>query len=84
MSDATTTETLDIDASPETPKAKKAAKKTPLFAVLFEGGDTNDDGTADVRVRAHVAGRVLLDFRNVYRGDDVRKQGFTYTSIGRP
>jgi UDPglucose 6-dehydrogenase len=36
------------------------------------------------RIGASMNQRVLLDFRNVYRGDDVRKQGFTYTSIGRP
>jgi UDPglucose 6-dehydrogenase len=36
------------------------------------------------RIGASMNQRVLLDFRNVYRGDDVRKQGFTYTSVGRP
>jgi UDPglucose 6-dehydrogenase len=36
------------------------------------------------RIGASMNQRVLLDFRNVYRGDDVRTQGFTYTSIGRP
>lgn len=28
--------------------------------------------------------KVLVDLRNVYRGDDARAQGFRYTSIGRP
>ncbi|WP_407530940.1 hypothetical protein, partial [Methylobacterium oryzisoli] len=27
---------------------------------------------------------VLVDLRNVYRADDVRKHGFAYTSIGQP
>ncbi|MBU6251627.1 MAG: UDP-glucose/GDP-mannose dehydrogenase family protein [Alphaproteobacteria bacterium] len=27
---------------------------------------------------------VLVDLRNVYQPDDVRRQGFTYSSIGRP
>ena len=28
--------------------------------------------------------KVLVDLRNVYRAEDVRGQGFAYTSIGRP
>ncbi len=36
------------------------------------------------RIGASMTRKVLVDLRNVYRGEDVRKQGFTYTSIGRP
>ncbi len=36
------------------------------------------------RIGALMAHRVLVDLRNVYRGEDVRQHGFTYTSIGRP
>jgi hypothetical protein len=57
-----TTETT-TETTTDKPKKAKAEKRPPLFAILIEGGDTDDDGTADVRVRAHVAGRVLLDFR---------------------
>ena len=36
------------------------------------------------RIGASMTQKVLVDLRNVYRGDDVRAQGFAYTSIGRP
>jgi UDPglucose 6-dehydrogenase len=36
------------------------------------------------RVGASMTQRVLVDLRNVYRAEDVRGQGFAYTSIGRP
>ncbi|WP_309671323.1 UDP-glucose/GDP-mannose dehydrogenase family protein [Gemmatimonas sp.] len=36
------------------------------------------------RVGASMTQKVLVDLRNVYRGEDVRKLGFRYTSIGRP
>lgn len=35
------------------------------------------------RVRQLVAAPVLVDLRNVYRPDDVRRRGFTYLSVGR-
>lgn len=36
------------------------------------------------RLGASMTRRVLVDLRNVYRGEDVRALGFAYTSIGRP
>ena len=36
------------------------------------------------RVGASMKQKVLVDLRNVYRAEDVRTQGFRYTSIGRP
>ncbi len=36
------------------------------------------------RVGASMTQKVLVDLRNVYRAEDVRGQGFAYTSIGRP
>ena len=36
------------------------------------------------RVGASMRQKVLVDLRNVYRAEDVRDQGFAYTSIGRP
>jgi UDPglucose 6-dehydrogenase len=36
------------------------------------------------RVGASMTQKVLVDLRNVYRAEDVRAQGFRYTSIGRP
>ena len=36
------------------------------------------------RLGATMTQKVLVDLRNVYRGEDVRQHGFTYTSIGRP
>jgi len=36
------------------------------------------------RVRAIANAPVLVDLRNIYKPDEMRKAGFTYTSIGRP
>ncbi|MFH6786669.1 MULTISPECIES: UDP-glucose dehydrogenase family protein [Methylobacterium] len=36
------------------------------------------------RLRAAMAEPVLVDLRNIYRPEDVRRLGFTYASIGRP
>ncbi|WEZ85823.1 UDP-glucose/GDP-mannose dehydrogenase family protein (plasmid) [Rhizobium sp. 32-5/1] len=36
------------------------------------------------RLRHCMNSPVIVDLRNIYRNDDVSKQGFTYTSIGRP
>jgi UDPglucose 6-dehydrogenase len=36
------------------------------------------------RVGASMTQKVLVDLRNVYRAEEVREQGFAYTSIGRP
>ena len=35
------------------------------------------------RLKAPMAAPVLVDLRNVYRPEDMRRRGFTYTSIGR-
>ena len=35
------------------------------------------------RIKADMAAPVLVDLRNIYRPDDVRRQGFDYVSIGR-
>jgi UDPglucose 6-dehydrogenase len=35
------------------------------------------------RVRSQMATPVLVDLRNVYRADDVRKHGFVYVDVGR-
>ncbi|GJD53299.1 UDP-glucose 6-dehydrogenase [Methylobacterium crusticola] len=36
------------------------------------------------RLRRLMAESVLVDLRNVYRPEDARRHGFTYTSVGRP
>lgn len=36
------------------------------------------------RVRALMAAPVIVDLRNVYRQEEVRRRGFTYLSVGRP
>ncbi|MDP1874114.1 UDP binding domain-containing protein, partial [Phenylobacterium sp.] len=35
------------------------------------------------RLKADMKTPVLVDLRNIYRPDDVRRQGFDYVSIGR-
>ena len=35
------------------------------------------------RIKADMKSAVLVDLRNIYRPDDVRRQGFDYVSIGR-
>ena len=36
------------------------------------------------RVKELASAPVIVDLRNIYRPDDMRTKGFTYTSIGRP
>ncbi|MXQ12852.1 UDP-glucose dehydrogenase family protein [Microvirga makkahensis] len=36
------------------------------------------------RLKAALAGPVVVDLRNVYRPEEMRRNGFTYVSIGRP
>jgi len=36
------------------------------------------------RLKAALNAPVVVDLRNIYRADDMRKRGFTYTSVGRP
>ena len=36
------------------------------------------------RIRGLLATPILVDLRNVYRADEVRRKGFSYTGIGRP
>jgi UDPglucose 6-dehydrogenase len=36
------------------------------------------------RIRSLLATPILVDLRNVYRADEVRRKGFSYTGIGRP
>jgi UDPglucose 6-dehydrogenase len=36
------------------------------------------------RIRGLLATPILVDLRNVYRADEVRRHGFSYTGIGRP
>jgi UDPglucose 6-dehydrogenase len=36
------------------------------------------------RIRRVLKTPILVDLRNVYRPDDIRKRGFTYVSVGRP
>lgn len=36
------------------------------------------------RVKAAMAGRLVVDLRNVYRPERVREEGFEYHSVGRP
>jgi UDPglucose 6-dehydrogenase len=35
------------------------------------------------RLKADMKSPVLVDLRNIYRPDDMRRQGFEYVSIGR-
>src|SRR6476661_4827859 len=36
------------------------------------------------RIRGLLATPILVDLRNVYRADEVRRKGFSYTGVGRP
>jgi UDPglucose 6-dehydrogenase len=36
------------------------------------------------RIKAAMKSPVLVDLRNIYRPDDMRRRGFTYESVGRP
>jgi UDPglucose 6-dehydrogenase len=36
------------------------------------------------RLKARMASPVLVDLRNIYRGDEVRAHGFIYAGVGRP
>ena len=36
------------------------------------------------RIKAALKEPVVVDLRNIYRSEDMRKRGFRYTSIGRP
>jgi UDPglucose 6-dehydrogenase len=36
------------------------------------------------RLKAALASPVVVDLRNIYRPDDMKKHGFTYFSVGRP
>ncbi|MGZ3282082.1 MAG: UDP binding domain-containing protein, partial [Xanthobacteraceae bacterium] len=36
------------------------------------------------RIRDLLVTPILVDLRNVYRADEVRRQGFSYTGVGRP
>ncbi|MBM3521111.1 MAG: UDP-glucose/GDP-mannose dehydrogenase family protein, partial [Alphaproteobacteria bacterium] len=36
------------------------------------------------RLKAAMAGAVIVDLRNIYRPDDVRRLGLTYVGVGRP
>ena len=36
------------------------------------------------RLKAALAEPVVVDLRNIYRPEDMRRHGFAYTSIGRP
>ena len=35
------------------------------------------------RVKTQMAGDVIVDLRNIYKPEDIRRHGFSYTSIGR-
>jgi len=36
------------------------------------------------RVKEALKAPVVVDLRNIYRSEDMRRRGFHYTSIGRP
>ena len=36
------------------------------------------------RIKASLATPILVDLRNIYAPEDARRQGFSYTSGGRP
>jgi len=36
------------------------------------------------RVKASLASNIIVDLRNIYAPDDMKKRGFNYTSVGRP
>ena len=37
-----------------------------------------------MRVKDLMKAPVVVDLRNIYRPQDMKRRGFTYTSIGRP
>jgi UDPglucose 6-dehydrogenase len=36
------------------------------------------------RIKSAMKGNVVVDLRNIYSPEDMRRRGFAYTSIGRP
>ena len=60
----------------------EAAEGADAVAIVTEW---NEFRSLDLRRLASVmATPVMVDFRNVYRGDEVREAGFAYVGVGRP
>jgi UDPglucose 6-dehydrogenase len=70
---------------PETTYARnayEAARKTDALLILTEWNEFR--GLDLARLRGFMAGRVLVDMRNIYRADEMERHGFQYHGIGSP
>ena len=60
----------------------EAAEGADAVAIVTEW---NEFRSIDLRRLASLMAKpVMVDFRNVYRGDEVREAGFAYVGVGRP
>ncbi len=61
--------------------AYEAAKDADILTIVTEW---NEFRALDLtRLKAEMAGNIMVDLRNIYKVDDMRGRGFEYTSIGR-
>ncbi len=59
-----------------------AAEDAQCVAILTEWNEFR--GLDLPRLNKAMGGDILVDLRNIYRPDDVRRAGFEYVSVGRP
>lgn len=60
----------------------RAAEDAQCVAILTEWNEFR--GLDLPRMNKAMGGDILVDLRNIYRPDDVRRAGFEYVSVGRP
>jgi UDPglucose 6-dehydrogenase len=91
---------LDFGAKVKAPRPRMAQAKKELSGIEYcddayacaEGTDAmvivkewRPFRALDVeRIKATMVAPVIIDFRNIYRPEDMSKLGFKYESIGRP
>jgi UDPglucose 6-dehydrogenase len=73
---------LHLDGIEFADNAYAVAKGASALAIVTEWNAFRSMDLA--RLRSLMASPVLVDLRNVYRGDDVAAHGFTYVGVGRP
>ena len=64
-----------------TGSALEAAEGADALVLLTEWNEFR--ALSPERLRAAMAGKVLLDLRNVYEPEAMREAGFAYSSVGR-
>ena len=80
---------LPVQAGGDSHLMNFGAFVTPEDNILFDVNDFDEtlpgvDFTVDLKRLAGVmASPVMVDLRNIYRPDDVKRLGFTYSSVGR-